>query len=184
MYKDDCRLENLYKIIQDTNNLNGVICEIGVYKGYTAKMLCENSKDDVILIDTFEGMPAVNDKDNHHKLGDFNDTSEDYVRSVLSGLSNYKIIKGKFPEIDLSNLSKLTYRIVHIDVDIYQSYKDCLEFFYPRLEVGGYIVMDDYYAQSCLGARIAADEYALNNGLEISSPLPGTCQAIINKKVK
>ena len=182
MYKDDCRLNNLYKIIQDTKSLNGSVCEIGVYRGHTAKMLCENIEGEVILIDTFEGMPAVHEKDNHHKMCDFNDTSEDYVRSILNNQSNYRIIKGIFPDIDLSSLSKLSYKIVHIDVDIYQSYKDCLEFFYPRLVIGGYIVMDDYYAASCLGAKIAADDYARINGLVISKALPGTNQAIIIKK--
>lgn len=33
---------------------------------------------------------------------------------------------------------------VHLDVDLYKSTKDCLEFFYPRMVRGGIILTHDY----------------------------------------
>ena len=32
----------------------------------------------------------------------------------------------------------------HIDVDIYQSVRDCISFIYPRLSPGGFMIFDDY----------------------------------------
>jgi len=48
---------------------------------------------------------------------------------------------------------------VHIDVDIYQSVKDCCEFFYPRLHAGGVMLFDDYGKWTCPGAKLAVDEF-------------------------
>jgi predicted O-methyltransferase YrrM len=45
----------------------------------------------------------------------------------------------------------------HIDVDWYEPVKTCLERIYPRLVVGGSIVLDDYHYWG--GCRKATDEY-------------------------
>jgi predicted O-methyltransferase YrrM len=45
----------------------------------------------------------------------------------------------------------------HIDVDWYEPVKTCLERVFPRLAVGGSIVLDDYHDWG--GCRKAADEY-------------------------
>lgn len=45
----------------------------------------------------------------------------------------------------------------HIDVDWYEPVMTCLERIVPRLEVGGIVILDDYYDWS--GCRIAVDEY-------------------------
>jgi O-methyltransferase len=49
--------------------------------------------------------------------------------------------------------------MVHIDLDIYRSIKDGLEFIWPRLSRGGFAVFDDYGFHSCPGARAAVDEF-------------------------
>ncbi|MFZ0215142.1 MAG: TylF/MycF/NovP-related O-methyltransferase, partial [Candidatus Dormiibacterota bacterium] len=46
----------------------------------------------------------------------------------------------------------------HVDVDIYQSVLDCIDFIYPRLVPGGYMIFDDYGFPSCVSARRAVDE--------------------------
>ena len=46
----------------------------------------------------------------------------------------------------------------HIDVDLYRSVLDCIEFAYPRLVAGGLIVFDDYGFPSCARARQAVDQ--------------------------
>jgi len=46
---------------------------------------------------------------------------------------------------------------MHIDVDWYEPVKTCLERVFPRLVVGGSIILDDYHDWG--GCRKAADEY-------------------------
>ena len=52
--------------------------------------------------------------------------------------------------------------LAHVDVDIYRSVWDCCEFIYPRLQVGGAMVFDDYGFPTCPGARKAVDEFFRN----------------------
>lgn len=51
--------------------------------------------------------------------------------------------KGYFPST-AGPVIDLRFSFVHLDVDLYESTKSCLEFFYPRLNVGGVISPDDY----------------------------------------
>ncbi len=49
-------------------------------------------------------------------------------------------------------------RLVHIDVDAYQSASEVLEHVCPRLSVGGIVVFDDYGFASCPGVTRLVDE--------------------------
>ena len=51
-------------------------------------------------------------------------------------------MKGYFEHV-LSRVEDLLFSVVHIDCDLYQSYMTCLEFFYPRVVAGGFIVFDE-----------------------------------------
>lgn len=53
--------------------------------------------------------------------------------------------------------------ILHIDSDWYASTKICLEYLYPKVVKGGFIIIDDYGAYE--GCRKAADEYIRNNNI-------------------
>jgi O-methyltransferase len=44
-------------------------------------------------------------------------------------------------------------------VDIYESVLDCLRFIWPRVSLGGFVVLDDYGFPMCRGARAAVDDY-------------------------
>jgi len=53
--------------------------------------------------------------------------------------------------------------LLRLDVDWYESTRDCLRYLYPRLEVGGYVIIDDYGLP--LGCRRAVDEYRRDHGI-------------------
>ena len=57
--------------------------------------------------------------------------------------------------------------LVRLDGDMYSSTMDAVEALYPRLQSGGYILVDDYGAVP--GCREAIDEYRKANG--ISEPI-------------
>lgn len=76
-------------------------------------------------------------------------------------------------------LARITF--AHVDLDIYRSILDSLDFIWPRLTLGGFIVFDDYGFPSCPGARAAVDEFFASSAC-IPLCLP-TGQAVVFKAV-
>jgi O-methyltransferase len=141
----------------------GEVIECGVYKGGTAALLrslLEESKSTkkLYLFDTFEGMPDTNPEKDWHKEGDFSDTFLEEVRSFVGGTEICIFRKGFIPNT-FEGLYDITISFCHIDVDIYRSIIDSLDFIWPRLSSGGIIVFDDYGFPSCPGAREAVDDF-------------------------
>jgi hypothetical protein len=136
------------------------------------------------LFDSFEGIsqPDARDVASDAEImpwseGDLS-ASESLVRQNLVQFKNVEYYKGWIPT-RFDEVAGRSFRVVHIDVDLYQPTRDSLEFFYPRLVIGGTIVMDDYGLMTCPGARQAADEFAGANDLDILE-LP-TGQGIITR---
>ena len=77
---------------------------------------------------------------------------------MLGGFKGIHIYPGWIPN-EFYRVSHLRFRLVHIDVDLHEPTRDALEFFYPRLALGGMIVCDDYGSTYCPGARKAMDDY-------------------------
>ncbi|MHA1337896.1 MAG: TylF/MycF/NovP-related O-methyltransferase [Promethearchaeota archaeon] len=121
--------------------IEGSFAEVGVYRGDTSEVihyLAPNKK--LYLFDTFEGFPRdlTDDEDKR-----FKNTCIDLIEKKLGNLENVYIKKGIFPET-AKGLEKELFSLVIIDLDIYQSTLDALEFFYPRLSSGGYLFIHDY----------------------------------------
>lgn len=50
--------------------------------------------------------------------------------------------------------------LLHIDADLYESYKTCLEVFWDRMAVSGVVVFDEYHRPNRWpGAKAAVDEF-------------------------
>jgi O-methyltransferase len=159
---DRARCYVLYQLAKLTANLGGDVAEVGVYKGGTARLLARTfntrAKKQLHLFDTFEGMPSTDAPVDHHRQGDFADTSLESVQRQLRDCGEVRFYKGFFPET-AGPIENSRFCLVHVDADIYQSVKDSCAFFYPRLEKGGVMVFDDYGFSSCPGARKAVDEF-------------------------
>ena len=152
---------NLYQLVLSTRKLPGDIAEVGVYRGGSAKLIASLKGDKTLhLFDTFKGLPAVRADVDTHKEADFNDTSLEVVQRYLSRYSGLLFYQGFFPD-SARELSKTATRfsLVHLDVDIYESTKAGLEFFYPRMVAGGIIISHDYRNLGCAGVKKAVDEF-------------------------
>jgi hypothetical protein len=110
----------------------------------------------------------------------FNNTSYEEVKEYLTPFSLLKIYKGEFSQ-SVKELPETNFALVHIDVDIYQTTLDCLEYFGKRLVLGGLIVIDDYGAKKCPGVVRAVQEYLENNNGFLVWNLQ-TEQLILSKK--
>lgn len=153
---------NLYRLAKATKKLEGCLAEAGVYRGGSARILCEvKGSSPLYLFDTFEGMPRVNAKtDGVFSTGDFHDTNRDEVAAYLSRFENVRIYEGFFPESAIGKEpERQMYRFVHLDLDIYESTVKALDFFYPRLVPGGLLVSHDYSSLSAPGVKKAFGEF-------------------------
>ena len=141
---------HVYSIAKSQSKLDGDMAEVGVYQGGSAKLIAEvKNEKELYLFDTFEGLPKVSTKDTHFgtsywKTGEFSNTSLENVENYLSNYKNIYCYKGKFPETS-EPIKIKKFSFVHLDVDLFQSTIDCLEFFYPRMINGGIILTHDYH---------------------------------------
>jgi O-methyltransferase len=145
-----------------TLRLEGDLIECGSYRGGSAAVVAQLLKDTgkvVHLCDSFQGLPEPCEKDNYHGKGSFGDTSAADVRQGFEELGvAVKIHEGWFSET-LRGLQHLRFCTAHIDVDLYESVRECLEFCYPRMTPGGIMIVDDYGDPRCLGVKAACDEF-------------------------
>lgn len=163
------------------------MAECGVYTGGTAQVIAHSASLDtetpapLFLFDTFEGMPetSVPDRD-YHRPGDFADTSLSAVQERLRDLPMCHFHPGFIPKTFSAVAEVSDYSLIHVDVDIYPSVIDCLEWFWPRMVSGGTIIVDDYgFYPYRNAARRAVDEF-LESTDALPWPLP-TGQAVITK---
>jgi O-methyltransferase len=148
-----------YSLATEAAGLSGSVAECGVYRGGTAKLLLNIFNDrELLLFDTFQGMPETDASKDLHREGDFADTSLENVKAYVGAQNNVTFVPGLIPET-LAPYSGRTFCFVHVDLDIYAPIRSACEFFYPRLEPGGIMLFDDYGFPSCPGARLAVDEF-------------------------
>lgn len=160
------RLYILWQSILNVQFMRLPVAEVGSYRGGSAYFIAAGfrslSGEDISLhvIDTFDGHPdKVTSKfDNQHVQGYFSDTDYETVKAYLSPFLKVQVHKGEFTAV-ASRLSVTQYSFVHIDVDIYQSILDCLNYFGDRIAIGGVIIVDDYGTESCPGVERAVKEY-------------------------
>jgi O-methyltransferase len=158
------RLYVLLGLARHAVRLQGDFWECGVYKGGTARMLAEflrrhrGPEVKLHLFDTFSGMPETDHAVDVHKKGEFADTSLEAVKKVVANPERVEFHPGWIPE-SFRDVPDRPIALAHVDVDIYRSVRDCCEFIYPRLQVGGVLIFDDYGFPTCPGARKAVDEF-------------------------
>jgi O-methyltransferase len=139
-----------------TAKLGGDIAEVGVFRGGTARVICEAKGDRTLhLFDTFEGLPQPGEIDSAFHKGQYACTLES-VRAYLSGFAGVHFYKGYFPATG-DPVKDRNFSFVHLDVDLYESTARALAFFYPRMMVGGSIISHDYVEFP--GVRNAFDEF-------------------------
>ena len=163
---DVLRRHELWSLVQQSGKLApGNYVEVGVWRGGTGLLIADALEHfgilgDVYLADTFTGVVAAGEHDSLYVGGEHADTSEGLVRNLLTsnGHSNVKILKGMFPN-DTADRVEGTIRLLHIDVDVYQSAKGVVDWGFERLVPGGIVVFDDYGFASCSGITKLCEEY-------------------------
>lgn len=170
-------IDEFVRELQDIGS--GDLCEVGVYKGGTAKIMAEMYPDrQIYLFDTFEGLPDVEENKGDtitfplHK-GMMNEATYEIAVENLKQYKNIHIYKGIFPK-NAEPIKDMKFPFVHLDVDTYRGTKEGLEFFLNR--VRGKILVHDYNHYK--GVTKAVDEFVRKNNLSVS--IIGLRQGLIN----
>jgi O-methyltransferase len=162
------------------NRIPGAIVECGVWKGGSmmaaAKTLMEcGERRPLYLCDTFDGMPPPADGDRDMAgvpaaaamAREDKATSPIWAYGPLGEVQSNMRSTGYPPELvhfvigrveeTLPQAAPDEIAILRLDTDWYESTRHELEHLYPRLSVGGILIIDDYGHWQ--GARKAVDEY-------------------------
>jgi O-methyltransferase len=174
---DVWRLYELWSIVGELADVPGGILEVGVWRGGSGALMAARSKalgneDGVYLCDTWEGVVKTGEVDTYYKDGKHDDTSLAIVEKLLADmrLDRVECLQGIFPDDTGDKVADQTFRLCHIDVDVYQSARDVLDWVWPRLSPQGMVVFDDYGFPACPGItqfvdeqRMQADRLVLHN---------------------
>lgn len=173
------RFQYFGRLLSLVKDIKGDIVECGIGVGETffalsALACAENAGRDLWGFDSFEGFPEPTPEDaspRNPKKGEWNNfLSEDLIRQKLlnSGIpagfigQHVRLVKGFFNK-SLPSFTGESVALLHLDVDLYQSYKDTLEFFWPKVPLGGVVLFDEYKQPGVTdvfpGAARAIDEF-------------------------
>jgi O-methyltransferase len=166
------RFYNTVQYLLATQHLDGDVIECGCWRGlsmYIFATLERERRPDFNgerfhIVDSFEGLavPGLHDG-NEVPAGAYACSKQD-VRAHLAQFPALQLTQGWLPVV-LGTLPARRYRFVHIDVDHYEPIKGALQYFYPLLVPGGFILVDDYGSDTFPGARRAVEEFASESKL-------------------
>ncbi|MFA6426822.1 MAG: TylF/MycF/NovP-related O-methyltransferase [Candidatus Magasanikbacteria bacterium] len=154
------RCFNLYQFAQNANSLHGQFAQVGIYKGGSARLISrvKSKFKKFYLFDTFSGLPKHNFKIDDYTKGKFSDTNLSAIKKLFAKDRTVQIFKGIFPKTG-KEIEKEKIAFVYIDVDLYKSNFDALEFFYKRMVPGGIMIFDDYGWRYCEGIKKSIEDF-------------------------
>ena len=142
----------------------GAILEVGTWRGGSGVVLATAGGEErsVYLADTFSGVVKAGVRDTYYRGGEHANTSVEIVRALLdrAGLQRVRLLVGVFPDNTAELIADETFALCHIDVDVYQSARDVLEWVWTRMAPGGVVVFDDYGFYGCEGVTALVEEIA------------------------
>lgn len=155
------RLDNIHFCVKEVlqDRIPGDLVETGVWRGGCTILMrailkaYHDTNRKVWVVDSFEGLPPPNGQKYPADRGwDFTQfsilaVSLEQVKSNFDkyGLLDEQVVflKGLFSET-LPRCSIESIAVLRLDGDLYESTMDALVNLYPKLSVGGYIIIDDY----------------------------------------
>lgn len=179
------RLDNLQHCITDVlrRGVQGDLIEAGVWRGGAAILMRAvlkvygDAQRTVWLADSFRGLPKP---DAQRYPADARDRLWTQARLAVSleevkaNFTRYGLLDDRvrflvgwfhetLPSVPIDRLA-----VLRLDADMYESTIDALRYLYPKLSIGGYVVIDDYGAvPACMAAvEDFRAEHGITEGLQ------------------
>jgi O-methyltransferase len=168
------RLDDLQACVESVcrDGVEGDVIEAGTWRGGASifmraalDALGETGRT-VYVADSFQGFPVA-DEVGDLNTNDFLAVPADEVREHFArfGLSaGVELVEGFFEET-LPSLTDHRWAIVRLDGDTYEATRAALDALYPRLAVGGYVIVDDFGAMEADACRRAVEEFRGRHGI-------------------
>jgi len=170
------RLLTLYQMVERVlqQGIPGDLAECGCWKGHSTYIMAEVARKagfqgSLHVFDSFEG--GLSDKTPADKTRRFQQSEGDILREktlfasglaqVQGALSSFDFVKfypGWIPD-RFAEVADRSFSLVHIDVDLHDPTLQSLDFFWPRLNSGGCIVVDDYGFADFPGCEVAVKSF-------------------------
>jgi hypothetical protein len=158
------RLNNVEHCVSDVlrRGVHGDLVETGVWRGGASILMRAvlkaygDTTRCVWVVDSFEGLPRANPDscpaDGEDRLADFNDYLGVPLEKVQANFERYNLLdeqvrflKGWFRDtLPTAPISQIA--VLRLDGDMYESTMDAFNHLYDKVQVGGYIIVDDYGA--------------------------------------
>jgi Macrocin-O-methyltransferase (TylF) len=161
------RLNNLHRCLDQVlaDRVAGDLIETGVWRGGVCIFMrafleahgCIDRK--VWVADSFKGIPVTTNRSHsfdrqmalhqhNNVLGVSLETVKDHFRRYDLLDDQVEFLPGWFKDtLPVAPIDQLA--ILRLDGDLYESTIDVLENLYPKLSVGGFVIIDDYIIPSC-----------------------------------
>ncbi len=174
-----------YELFRMQLEVHGSIVEVGVHRGasfmawahFSSILEPVNYLRKIIGFDTFEGFPAVGDKDSagvseHLKKGGFG-VEEDAEKELHRAAELYDVnrLMGHIPKIELvrgdvcrtlpeylESNPHLIVSLLHLDADLYEPTRTALRHLLPRMPKGAVVAFDELNMKLFPGETLAAME--------------------------
>ncbi len=167
--QDFSRLAHLCHYALEAQKVTGEYVEFGCFHGDTAKLLTKITGRVFHLYDSFHGLPSVGEVCIPGAMA--TEPDEVRVNYVRDDILQPIIHAGWFSDLKETDLpAKIAF--AHIDGDLYASTIQALRLVYPRMQYGGFILVDDYGEPFFEGPKRATDEFFSVMG-ETVLPLKG-----------
>lgn len=192
LFKDDyIRAKTLELVAEEIrkNNIEGETAELGVFQGDFSQLINMMFPDKKLyLFDTFNSFSEIeafrekeNGSCNEVFIDSFKNVDVERVLGKMKYPENIIVKMGLFPE-SLEGLEE-KFAFVSLDVDFKESTISGLEYFYPRLEKGGYIFIHDYNYGYFDCVKEAIDYYESKwGGCLCKVPIPDAVGTIVITK--
>lgn len=159
-------------MVERVRDVEGDIVECGVSLGHGALLFLLMSEYVGVErtyygFDSFEGFPAPSTQDGATPItgkGYWANPPAAVLKVLRDGRipeavvrDHVRLVKGWFEESIPKYEGKIA--LLHLDCDLYQSYKTCLEGLYDKVVPGGVIMFDEYGDERWAGATKAIDNF-------------------------
>ena len=154
--------------------LQGDYVECGTNRGGTATAILEYLADDPAFgakrfycFDTFDGLAethATNAELRHYE-GMYDDCFEDVTRH-FAAYPNVHLVRGTVPET-LPSFDRERVAFLHLDLNSAEPEIAALEYFWPKLSSGAFVLLDDFAWQVSVGQRTAVLRFAAEHDLDV-----------------